>query len=374
MRIAAGHLIYSNKATLFAVPFDLDKLETRGTAVPILDEVAYDKTTGTGQLDFSPAPSGHGTLVYRRTSGGAPAMATLQWLDATGRKEPLAAKPGAYRSVNLSPDGKRVALTSGDAGSTDLWVYDTQRDAMTRLTFGGSNLYPSWSPDGQYLVFASIGKGIFQARADGAGQPQALTQNKALGVPGSFTPDGKRLAYHDFSAGNAQIWTMPVEDQRGQLKAGTPEQFLKNSFTERDPMFSPDGRWLAYSSTESGKNEVYVRAFPPPSSGQAGKWQISNNGGERPFWLRNGHDLVYGSGDSLMTVGYTVRGDTFVADKPRVSINLPGKIRDFEPARDGKRVLVLTPMESAEPPKQEHVVVFLENFFDYLRQRVPLGK
>jgi len=207
-------------------------------------------------------------LVYRRTTGGAPAMATLQWVEPTGRKESLAAKPGAYRSVSLSPDGKRVALTTGEAGSTDLWVYDPQRDAMTRLTFGGSNLCPTWSTDGQYLVFTSVGRGIFQVRADGASPPQALTPNRALQVPGSFTLDGKRLAYHDFSAGNAQIWTVPVENQGGLLKAGTPEQFLKSSFTEQEPIFSPDGRWLAYSSTESGKNEVYVRDLPPNRLGR----------------------------------------------------------------------------------------------------------
>jgi serine/threonine-protein kinase len=370
----SGYLIYSSKATLFAVPFDPDKLETRGTAEPILDEVAYDKYTGASQWDVSPAPSGHGTVLYRRSSGGPPEMATLQWVDSTGRKEPLAAKPGAYLSVNLSPDGKRVALMVGEAPTADLWVYDFERDAMTRLTFGGSNRFPSWSPDGQFLVYASAGKGIFQVRADGAGQPQILMPGKDIKVPGSFTPDGKRLAYHDFGAGKAQIWTVPIENRNGLLKAGEPEQFLKTSFTEQDPAFSPDGRWLAYSSTESGRNEVYVRAFPPPGSGQGGKWQISNNGGDRPFWSRNGHELGYGSGSGLMTVRYTVSGDTFVADKPRMWIEKLGKIVDGDMAPDGKRMLVLTPVESSEPPKQEHEVVFLFNFFDELRRRVPAAK
>ncbi|MGP8247684.1 MAG: hypothetical protein ACLQVN_24625 [Bryobacteraceae bacterium] len=129
--------IYANKATLFAVPFDTDKLETPGTAEPILDEVAYDEYIGASQWDVSAAPSGHGTLLYRRSSGGPPEMATLQWVDSTGRNEPLAAKPGAYLSVNLSPDGKRAVLMVGEAATADLWVSDLQRDAMTRLTFGG---------------------------------------------------------------------------------------------------------------------------------------------------------------------------------------------------------------------------------------------
>jgi serine/threonine-protein kinase len=187
-------------------------------------------------------------------------------------------------------------------------------------------------------------------------------------------PDGKRLAYHDFSGGKAQIWTVPVENRNGLLKAGEPEQFLKTSFTEQDPTFSRDGRWLAYSSTESGRNEVYVRAFPSPASGQGGKWQISNNGGDRPFWLRKGHELVYSSGSALMTVRYTVSGDTFVADKPRMWIEKLGKIRAGDIAPDGKRMLVLRPVVSAEPPKQEHELVFLFNFFDELRRRVPAAK
>jgi serine/threonine protein kinase/Tol biopolymer transport system component len=368
-----GHLIYLNRATLFAVPFDLDKLETRGTAVPILDEVAFAPLTFTGQFNFAWGPAGHGTLVYRKVRGGATATMTLQWVDSTGKKEPLLAKPGAYTNPSVSPDGKRVALSVVDGGSQDVWVYDSQRDSMTRLTFGGAvYVDPTWSPDGQYVIFASIGNGILQARADGASQPQALTQGKSNQIPWSFTPDGKRLAYFE-AGGTAQVWTVPVEDQGGQLKTGKPEQFLKSNFSDQTPSFSPDGRWLAYRSNESGKNEVYVRAFPPPSSGQGGKWQISNNGGILPRWSRNGHDLLYQSGDQIMAASYSVKGDTFVAEKPRVWIAKVGGTQ-WDLAPDGKRVAVLTPVQSAEAPEQEHEVVFLENFFDELRRRAPVGK
>ena len=368
---APGYLIYNNKATLFAVPFDLDKLETRGTAVPALDDVAYNEG-GTGLFDFAWSPNGHGTLVYRRRSG-ASAMTTLQWVDPTGKKEMLGAKPGGYNSFGISPDGKLVALGVSEGLSSDIWVYDPQRDAMTRLTFGGrSHRYPVWSPDGQYIVFGSYPTGILQARSDGAGQPQALIEIRAALFP-FFTPDGKRLAYDDSGTGKSQIWTVPLEDQQGRLKAGKPEQFLKSVFTEFGASFSPDGRWLAYYSNESGKYEVYVRAFPLPSSGQGGKWQISNGGGTSSHWSRNGHDLLYRSGDQIMAASYSVKGDTFLAEKPRVwLLKLGGTQWDLAP--DGKRVLVLAPVESAEAPKQEHEVVFLINFLDYLRQRVPLGK
>jgi serine/threonine-protein kinase len=362
-------LVYVNKATLFAIPFDLDKLETRGTAVPVLDDVAYQASNGGGQFDVSRT----GTLVYRRASGGASALMTVQWVAPTGKKEPLRAKPGVYQDPRLSSDGKRVALRVLEGGSLDVWVYDPQRDAMTRVTFGGTEYRsPTWSPDGHYVVFSSAGNGLFQARADGASQPQALMQSKSNQIPWSFTPDGKRLAYVE-TAGNPQIWTVPLEDQGGQLKAGKPERFLKSSFTDVDPVFSLDGRWLAYQSNESGKTEVYVRAFPPPSSGQGGKWQISNSGGAEPRWSRTGHELVYRSGDQILAARYTVNGDTVVAEKPRVWIaKLGGTQWDLAP--DGQRVAVVTPVETADAPRQDHEVVFLQNFFDELRRRVPLGK
>jgi WD40 repeat protein/predicted Ser/Thr protein kinase len=372
----AGHLVYVNKATLFAIPFDLEKLETRGTAVPILDDVAYLSQVGTGQFDFSWAPSGHGTLVYRRSSGGTSAGATLQWVDPTGRKEALLAKPGAYGNPSLSPDGKRVVLTIAEGGSSDVWVYDPQRDAMTRLTSGGGiYLLPIWSPDGQYVVFGRLaGGGIFQTRADGAGQPQALTQSESIQAPFGFTPGGKRLAYLELGANPpVQVWTVPLENQGGQLKVGNPEQFLKSSFTDTAPSFSPDGRWLAYQSNESGTFEVYVRAFPPPSSGQGGKWQVSNSGGITARWSRSGHELVYQSGDQIMAASYSVKGDTFVPEKPRVWIAKVGGT-EWDLAPDGKRVVVVRPVETAEAPRQEHEVVFLENFFDELRRRAPASK
>jgi serine/threonine-protein kinase len=218
---------------------------------------------------------------------------------------------------------------------------------------------------------------MFQARADGASQPQALVEGKSTQIPCSFTPDGKRLAYWE-NAPNRQIWTVPLEDQAGRLKAGKPEHFLKSSFNDYAPWFSPDGRWLAYHSNESGRNEVYVRAFPLSSPGQGGKWQISINGGMFLRWARNGHDLVYQSDDQIMSASYSVKGDTLVVGKSRVWIakvgGVPTTISTWDLAPDGKRVLVLTPVESAEAPKQEHEVVFLENFFDYLRQRVPPGR
>ena len=376
-----GHLLYLDKATLFAIPFDLETLETRGTAVPVLDDVAYVPSLTTGQF----AVSRTGALIYRRSRGdAAAAMNTVQWVSpsagSTGKQESLLVRPGAYQTPTLSPDGTRIALTITQGGDSDIWVYDPQRDAMTRLTFGGVNGFPVWSPAGQNVVFQRRSQGLYQARADGGSPPQALMERSNINqVPSSFTPDGKRLAYDEFvgSATNAQMWTVSLEDQGGQLKAGTPELFLKSNFSYLSPSFSPDGRWLAYQSDESGRVEVYVRAFPPPTAGQGSKWQVSNNAGNHPRWSRTGHELVYRSGNQLMTASYAVKGTTFVADKPRVwiatlGVDLDGN--DWDLAPDGKRIAVVIPEGSAQAPQAEHVIVMLLNFADELRRRVPLGK
>jgi serine/threonine protein kinase len=371
-----GHLVYSNKATLFAIPFDPAALETRGTAVPILDDVAYVTPTGVSNFDVSRT----GTLIYRKAQADVVARTTVQWVSppegATGKQEPLRVTPGAYTSPRLSPDGNRIALVIADGGNQDIWVYDPQRDNATRLTFGGLNRFPVWSPNGQYVVFTRFGQGLFATPAVGGSQPQPLTETKAMQVPWSFTPDGTHLAFFE-TLGRSQIWTVALEDAGSQLKAGKPEPFLKSTDSDQAPSFSPDGRWLAYHSNHSGRNEVYVRAFPPPasSSGAAGGWQVSNNGGVLPRWSRTGHDLVYQSGEQLATLTYTGNGTTFIAHKPRVWIAALGGVGpDWDLAPDGKRVAVLIPEAATQAPGQEHEIVMLLNFADELRRRVPLGK
>jgi serine/threonine-protein kinase len=274
----SGHLVYINKGTLFAVPFDVDTLAVRGTPSPVLDQVAYSPGVGSAQFDFSRS----GTLVYQ--SGGAVGggLFTAQWLDGAGRTQPLLAKADNYLYPRLSPDGQRLAVSAAD-----IWIYEWQRDTMTRLTFSGEAA-PVWSPDGRYIVFRAPG-GMFLTRSDGAGKPQPLTQSKVRQTPYSFTPDGKRLAFHEVSATGFHLWTVPLESDGTGLRAGKPEPFLQTQFSERSPSFSPDGRWLAYASDESGSYQVYVRAFPD----RGGKWQISNGGGLYPVFSRNGRELFF---------------------------------------------------------------------------------
>jgi serine/threonine-protein kinase len=368
--LPSGHLVYVNKGTLFAIPFDPGKLATSGNPIPILDDVKVDPITTLSDLSFS----GNGTLVYRKGGAGAVAgESILQWIDAAGKRSALMTKAGAYGPARLSPDAKRLAMPVADGGSQDVWVYDAQRDNMTKLTFGGGNSAdPVWTPDGRFVIFQKPGEGIYWTLADASGQPQHLIEAKSALVPWSMSPDGKRLAFFEVGKADGWIHTAEVTEEGGVLKAGKPERFFESKFAEVTPEFSPDGRWIAYQTQESGRFEVVVRAFPQPASGQGGKWFVSTNGGTSARWSRNSHELLYQEGDRIMTVSYTVNGDTFVADKPHVRLEkLGATVWDLAP--DG-RIAVMTPVQSAQAPAADHTVVFLLNFFDYLRQRVPAGK
>ncbi|MGH9454161.1 MAG: winged helix-turn-helix domain-containing protein [Terriglobia bacterium] len=360
--LPSGHLVYINQGTLFAAPFDADRLEVHGTPTPVLENVAYSAAKGSAQIDLSRT----GTLVYQSSKAGS-GLVTVQWLDESGNTRPLLPVPGNYLSPTLSPDGGRLALSS--AG--DIWVYELGRGSVTRLTFGGGYGNPLWSADGRYIVFRAASS-ILWTRADGTGQPKTLTQSNNRQMPWSFTRDGKRLAFIESTpATGADIWTVPVETGSSGLRAGKPELFLQTPFNERSPMFSPDGKWLAYQSNESGRQLVYVQAFPDGH----GKRQIS--GGCCPAWSPNGRDLFFSEGarHQVMVASYQARGDSFVVETPHVWFekgisNFPST-RSYDPAPDGQRIVALMPADTLEEPRDR--VIFLLNFFDELRRRVPLN-
>jgi serine/threonine-protein kinase len=165
--LPGGHLVYVSRGTLFAVPFDVDRLEVHGTPVPVLDQVDYNVRLGSAQLDFSRT----GTLIYRSGRAGA-GLSTVAWLDSAGKVQPLPARPGAYANTALSPDGQRLAVEVTEASGTNIQVYDWQRDTMTQLTFTGKASHEVWSPDGRYIAFLAIGEGMPVTRSDGSGKPQ----------------------------------------------------------------------------------------------------------------------------------------------------------------------------------------------------------
>jgi len=364
-----GYLVYVSRGTMFAMPFDMSRLEVRGEPSPVLDDMTYSSLDGSAQFDVSRL----GTMVFRSRAGGG--LVTLQWLDATGKTQPLPTKPGRYTQPRLSPDGKLLALSIAEGGGQDIWVYDWQRDAMMRLTSGGeAYAFPVWTSDGRYVLFTSATGVMFSARADGASKPQRLIPSKSGQFPWSVSPDGKRLAFAESGQGGADIWTVPVEADTGGLKAGKAEVFFQSPASELFPAFSPDGRWIAYRTLESGTSEIEVRSFPD----KGGKWLISTSSGAVPVWSPNGRELFYRTEDQrIMVVTYSATGDVFVAEKPRLWTEKRLAVnngRNFDIAPDGKRFVALMPADASEEQKTQSHVIFLQNFSDEVRRRVGSGK
>jgi serine/threonine-protein kinase len=364
-----GYLLYVNDNRLFAAAFDAKALEIRGPAVPLLDRVSEDVTAGSAEFDASPV----GILVYR--SGSDSQLTSIQWLQRDGGSKPAMPAPGPYTRPRLSPDGERVALDGPAQNGRDIWIYEFRRETLTRLTFEGGGISPNpiWSPDGRFIAFEGR-TGMSWIRADGSGAPQSLTQAKYRQVPFSFSPDGKRLAWLESRASVAwQLWTMPIVNDGSGMQPGKPELFLQSNFDLRYPAFSPDGHWLAYASNEGGTYQIFVRAFPD----RGGKWQISNEGGSYPLWSRQGHELFFRSADNyVMAAAYSVKGDSFIAEKPRVwsqtqlmNFGLIGTA-SYDVAPDGQRVLALTPIATPDA-RQNQNVNFVFNFMDELRRKVP---
>ena len=372
--LPSGHLVYLHEGTLFAVPFDLDRLEARGTPVPVLEDVA-DSFGGAGQFDFAR----NGTFVY--LAGKSPVFNwPIVWLDSSGKTQDLLAAPVAYAYPRFSPDGQRLAFVTG-VGGFNIQVYDLGRATIAQLTFGGAHRSPVWTPDGKHLVFLtqiSSGHRIQWIRADGAGEAQTLLESKAEVRAYSFSPDGKRMAFTEATAEtNYDLWTLPLDTTDPEHpKPGKPELFLRTGASEFEPAFSPDGRWMAYTSNESGSYEIYVRPF---GVGIGGKWLISVGGGSHAIWSRNGRELFYETPDNrIMVTTYSAKGESFVHNRPRLwsatrIIDPPSGpiVWSLDLAPDGKRFAVFRKPEKTDERQGSVHVTFLENFFDYLKVRVP---
>jgi Tol biopolymer transport system component len=371
-----GHLLYIHESTLFAVPFDLQRLEISGTPVPILADIAGNSVDGAGQFDVSM----NGSLIYLSGKSAMSSSYPISWIDSSGKFTSLVAKPRAYGAPRFSPDGKRLTFTAFGSKGADVWVDDVGRDTPTQLTFNGpGNFETAWAPDGKHIVFASNKDGIaalWWLRSDGSGEPQKLLERKNTGVglrPQSFTPDGRVLVYDDnvTTGAGVEIWTLPLDlTDPEHPKPGKAEPFLTTSGRQVDANLSPNGKWIAYASNESGIDDVFVRPFP----GQGGKWRISAGGGKFPMWSRTQHEIFYFSltNGRIMVADYKIEGDSFVPDKPRIwsdqQVLLPNFIRVLDLHPDGKRFAVF-PRPEIEEGKGNLHVTFLLNFADELSRR-----
>jgi serine/threonine-protein kinase len=369
--LPSGHLMYIHQGTMFAVPFDLKRLQTRGMPVPVLESVAAAPGQAGGQFDFSE----NGTLVY--LSGTTAAVSVpLLWMDKTGKEEQLmpeaAARPLTPR---LSPDGKLLAFSMNG----DIYVYDPARSATSRLTFDPvlNSTWPVWAPDGKHIAYTQGNNGIWWVRSDGSGKAEVLYDSKASAVPTSISPDGKVVVFHQSGKGR-DIYTLALDlADPDHPKPGKPEPFLVTEGQDVEAAFSPDGRWLAYQTNASGNYHVFVRPFPEGAQGGPGQAQISSAPGRFPIWSRTGKEIFYLSADGhIMVVPYVVNGRAFLPGKPAVwsgtAVGMMGVNMPLDLAPDGKRFVVLPGSDaSAGGDKANLHVTFLLNFFDELKRRVP---
>ena len=363
----SGHLLFERDGRVFAVAFDPKRLEVTGQPVPVLDGVKTSPSSGAA--DF--AVSDTGSLVYLPENAYT-RDGEIVWVDRKKQVKELAAPARHYGSPHISPDGKRiaVAIPSGSSGS-DVWVYEIPHGTLTRLTFDEHSSAPIWSPDGKRIAFATTrptGPAILVKAADGSGAEETLVAGESLIlVPSSWSSDGKFLAYWAVgSATGRDIWIAPLTGE------GKPQPFLQTKFNEMQARFSPDSRWIAYQSEESGRYEVYVQPFPGPG----GKWQISTNGGTTPVWAQNGRELFYMSSGNFMSVGVTTQ-PTFSASTPRIIADYPpflmGRLSNgaYDVSPDGQRFLFVRANVENGPPDEVRVVL---NWTEELKHVAPASK
>jgi Protein kinase domain/WD40-like Beta Propeller Repeat len=357
--VLTGHLVYGAAGTMRAVPFDLERRAVTGPPVSIVDGVA----TSTGGGGINMAVSATGTLVYM-PGAGIGDQRSLVWVDRMGREEPLSTPVRRYQYARISPDGTRLALDIRDQ-EYDIWIWDFTRPALTRLTFDSTrDMYPVWTPDSRRIVFASQRSGtqnLYAQAADGTGGVERLTDTASTQYPYFVTPSGDTLVVReDAPRTGSDLLLVPF--------AGQSQPLLHSMFSELNAELSPDGRWLAYQSNESGRNEIYVRPFPDVTGG---RWQVSTGGGRTPLWGRTAGELFYRSGEGAVMA---VRGESGPAWRGSLPTQvLPARYwddsgttsRTFEVAPDGQRFLMIKDTND----NREFVVV--QNWYEELKRLVP---
>ena len=339
-----GLLLFRREGTLMAQPFDPSAARTTGDAFPVVEQVGI--TGNTDHTAFS--VSGDGTLVYDSGAGTRFGTGNLQWMDRNGKSATLA-QPAGIANHALSPDGKQIALTIRTKGADgDLWMLDVARGVSSRFTFRpGQSSNPVWSPDGSHVIFQANNDSIYEKPTNGTQEEDLLLSHGINVRPEDWSRDGKFLVYENTggTTGN-DIWLLPLQGDR------KPVLYLQTAFNEGDAQISPDGRWMAYSSNESGMPQIYVQSVPASGS----KFQISNAGGVQPRWRRDGKELFYiSAANKLVSVPVKI-GETVELGTPASLFDLQPiypplfGLWAYEPTADGQRFLVLAPSSNSTPP------------------------
>ncbi len=394
--VPTGHIVYILGGNLMAVPFDVGRLETTGPTVPVVEGVRGRSSVGNASFGVSRT----GFLVYASGGTTSGVRRTLVWVDRQGHEEPVAAPPRAYVYPRLSPDGTRVALDVRDQ-ENDIWVWDLARATLTRITSDpGLDRNPVWTPDGRRIVFSSLRAGgadnLYAQAADGStSQAARLTESPNNQSPEAFSPDGTHLVFREADPKTGPDLEMLALDGPSTalgagastvLRAGAAKTpgathatpLVHTPFVESNGEISPDGRWLAYESDDSGQIEIYVRPFPNTDSG---KWQISTGGGTRPLWAHNGRELFYLAGGSpgpVRMMAVTIQpGATFEAGNAqrlfegRFFATSTNFARTYDVSLDGRRFLMIKDQASADESSAPSSLIVVLNWFDELKRLAP---
>jgi serine/threonine-protein kinase len=364
--VPTGHLIFARGGSLYAVRFDTATLTVREPAHLVVQGVAGDRTTGASHFSVA----GDGTLAY--VSGAATTGdRRLVWADRQGQLQPLDLPAGYYADPQISPDGTRLALTVGTGDTRDVWIHNFSTKTLTRLTFGGQNWTPVWSVDGRDVFYVAIEGGIktslLRKPADGSADAQRLAQIEGEAY---LTHVQGTTTIFDFRDPNSQQPQMAQKFHLVTLDLKAPGKVVPLVATTGDDLagvVSPNGRFLAYGTDESGRAEVYVRDFPGPG----GRWQVSTAGGEEPHWSANGRELFYRNNDLFMVAGVDTRA-AFQASTPALLFKGVYNIRtttllSFAVDPKGDRFLMIRPVNEEGEASRVHVVL---NWFEELKQRM----
>ncbi len=355
--VGTGHLVYALNNVLFAVPLDLETREVIGGPVSLVEGVQEATAGRSGAVHFSVADNG--SLVYIPSGPGGGQESEMVWVNRSGQGEPVGAEPRRYARPRVSPDGTRVAVEIQD-DNRDVWIYNLARETLTRLTFeDGSDRFPLWTPDGSRVVFQSDrdGGGLFWKAADGTGEVERLMESLNTPRPSSWTADG-RLVFWQGPGGD--IGVLAVEGDR------TMELILDTDFNESAPVISPDGRWIAYVSNESGTSEIYARPFPNIDDG---KWQVSASGGFTPVWSPDGRELFFDDGGLRMARVETEPAFNHATPELLFAVNEFEGVLNIAP--DGERFLMLRSL-GGQLIEGTESLIFVQNWFEELLERVPI--
>ena len=364
--VSTGHVIYVVNNVLFAAPFDLGSRQVTGRGeVPLVEGVRQPPGTVSGEVHVSVSSSG--SLVYVPDSIGVGELFTLAWVGRDGDEElvPTTLPLRSSGHPRVSPDGTRVAIEFPDGDNFDVWSWDLERQTATQITFGeGFEGNPLWTADGARILFnsSSVPGGLLWTAADGTGQVEQLVGGPV--IPHAWSPDGQLLVALGGDIGVLRMEGEPVL-----------EALLDGPANERDPAVSPDGRWLAYRSDETGEPLVYVRPFPNTDDG---RWRVSPDFGVEPVWSPDGQELFYRGESDLMAARIESEA-SFAAGSPQplfslVDYDMQGVVRAFDVAPDGDRFMLRKRDAVSETSGVDSFsgVILMQHWFEELKERVPV--